>query len=233
VPNPDFLSAAHFIEEVLVPFQRWFAPHIGPFIFQFPPVPARATLDPTAFAEMLDSFFDRLPRDSEYAVEIRDRSLLTDQYRRVLERNGAVHVCNYWSTMPMPGEQSDLVVPPSAPFSMVRLLMRPGTRYQQQRDTMAPFNRIVQQDEHMRRDVTSILTRAARAGQRAFLLVNNKAEGSSPLTIEAMAERLAALRSQWMRCGAALASHTRLWATGAQGFRECGREPRKVGPRVE
>jgi uncharacterized protein YecE (DUF72 family) len=191
LPNPDFLSADRFIEDILAPFQRWFAAHTGPFIFQFPPVPARATLDPAAVAEMLDTFFDRLPRDREYAVEIRDRSLLTDAYRRVLERNGVVHVCNYWSAMPMPGEQADLVVPASAPFAMIRLLVRPGTRYQQQRDTMAPFNRIVQQDEHMRRDVTAILGRAVRAGQRAFLLVNNKAEGSSPLTIEAIAERLA------------------------------------------
>jgi uncharacterized protein YecE (DUF72 family) len=189
-PNPDFLSAGRFIEEMIVPFQRWFAPHTGPFIFQFPPLPARATLDPGAFAEMLDSFFDRLPREAEYAVEIRDRSLLTDAYRRVLARHGAVHVCNYWSAMPMPGEQAELVVPPSSPFTMVRLLMRPGTRYEQQRETMAPFNRIVQQDEHMRRDVVSLLGRAAARGERAFLLVNNKAEGSSPLTIEAIAERL-------------------------------------------
>jgi uncharacterized protein YecE (DUF72 family) len=195
-PNPDFLSAARFIEEMIVPFQRWFAPHTGPFIFQFAPLPARASLDPAAFAEMLDSFFDRLPREAEYAVEIRDRSLLSDAYRRVLERNGVVHVCNYWSAMPMPGEQADVVVPPSSPFTMVRLLMRPGTRYEQQRETMAPFNRIVQQDEHMRRDVASLLARAAGRGQRAFLLVNNKAEGSSPLTIEAIAERLTAVRDR-------------------------------------
>jgi uncharacterized protein YecE (DUF72 family) len=191
-PNPDFLSVGRFIEEMLGPFDRAFAAHTGPVIFQFPPLPSRATLDPATFAEMLDAFFDRLPRGRDYAVEIRDRSLLTDIYRRVLARNAVAHVCSYWSAMPMPGEQADLVQLESSPFTMVRLLMRPGTRYEQQKDTMAPFNRIVQQDEHMRRDVTAILKRAAASGQRAFLLVNNKAEGSSPLTIEAIAERLAA-----------------------------------------
>lgn len=194
-PNPDFLSADRFVEELLAPFERAFAAHTGPFILQFPPLPPRATLDPAAFAEMLDAFFDRLPRGRDYAVEIRERSLLTDIYRRVLERNAVAHVCNYWSAMPMPGEQAELVRGGAAPFVMVRLLMRPGTRYEQQRETMAPFNRIVQQDEHMRRDVTAILKRAAGAGQRAFLLVNNKAEGSSPLTIEAIAERLGATLS--------------------------------------
>lgn len=189
-PNPDFLSVDRFIDEVIDPFDRAFAAHTGPFLFQFPPLPSRATLDPGAFAEMLDGFFDRLPRGRDYAVEIRDRSLLTDIYRRVLARNAVAHVCSYWSAMPMPGEQADLVPLESGPFAIVRLLMRPGTRYEQQKDTMAPFNRIIQQDEHMRRDVTAILKRAAAAGQRAYLLVNNKAEGSSPLTIEAIAERL-------------------------------------------
>ena len=191
-PNPDFLSAERLLEELIGPCRRYFAGHTGPIILQFPPLSRRAPLEPSAFAEMLDEFFDRLPRDAEYAVEIRDRSLLTENYRRVVARNGAVHVCNYWSAMPMPGEQADLTDHTSAPFTMVRLLVRPGTRYQQQRETMAPFNRIVQQDEHMRRDTVDVLRRAAAAGQRAFLLVNNKAEGSSPLTIEALAKRLAA-----------------------------------------
>lgn len=190
-PNPDFLDAARMIDELIGPCQLHFGAHTGPFVLQFPPLPRRASLDPVAFAEMLDGFLDRLPRTQEYAIELRERSLLTETYRRVLARNGAVHVCNYWSAMPMPGEQAGLVEHETAPFTMVRLLMRPGTRYEQQRETMAPFNRVVQQDEHMRRDAVSVLRRAVAAGQRAFLLVNNKAEGSSPLTIEALARRLA------------------------------------------
>jgi uncharacterized protein YecE (DUF72 family) len=190
-PNPDFLNAERFVDELIAPCREHFAAHTGPFILQFPPVPRRVSLDPAAFAEMLDAFLDLLPREAEYAVEIRERALLTESYRRVLARNGVAHVCNYWSAMPMPGEQAELVDDEAAPFTMVRLLMRPGTRYEQQRETMAPFNRIVQQDEHMRRDTVAVLRRAAAAGRRAYLLVNNKAEGSSPLTIESLARRLA------------------------------------------
>ena len=188
--NPDFMSADRMIEELIAPCLHALGRRAGPIILQFPPMTSRATLDPAAFAEMLDGFLDRLPREAEYAIELRDRSLLTDAYRRVVARNGAVHVCNYWSAMPMPGEQAGLVGHEEAPFTMVRLLMRPGTRYTQQREAMAPFNRIVQQDEHMRRDAAGVLRRASAAGQRAFLLVNNKAEGSSPLTIEAIARAL-------------------------------------------
>jgi uncharacterized protein YecE (DUF72 family) len=192
-PNPDFLSADHFISGMLDTFARAFAKHTGPFILQFPPVPARAALDPMAFAEMLDDFLAALPRDFEYAVELRDRSLLTPAYAQVLARHGVPHVASYWTGMPMPAAQAELTAAPDMPFTIVRLLLRPYTKYEQRRQEMMPFNRIVQPDERMRREVTTLLGRASAGGQRAFLLVNNKAEGSAPLTIEAIAERLAAL----------------------------------------
>lgn len=192
--NPDFLSAERFTEEIIEPFARAFAPHTGPFLLQFSPLGQHATLDPGAFAEMLDGFLGAMPAMCEFAVELRDRSLVSDTYRRVLDRHAAVHVMNYWSAMPMPGEQADLVPQGAAPFVMVRLLMRPGTRYEQQREEMRPFNRIVQPDERMRQDVVGILARAGREKRRTYLLVNNKAEGSAPLTIEAIAERLAGVK---------------------------------------
>jgi len=42
----------------------------------------------------------------------------------------------------------------------------------------------------MRRQVTSLLRTGMANRKRTYLLVNNKAEGSAPLTIEAIARRL-------------------------------------------
>jgi uncharacterized protein YecE (DUF72 family) len=190
-PNPDFLSAERFVDEMLEPFERSFAKHCGPFLLQFAPIPVRATLDPQVFAELLDRFLEQLPRWCEYAVELRERSLMTDTYRAVIARHGVAHVCNYWSAMPSPAEQAATMRVDGGPFTMVRLLLRPGTRYEERRQEMAPFNRVVQPDERMRREVTTILRSAGREKRRTYLLVNNKAEGSAPLTIQALAERLA------------------------------------------
>ena len=44
----------------------------------------------------------------------------------------------------------------------------------------------------LRRDVTRLITDAAGRQQPVYVLVNNKAEGSAPLTIRALAERLVA-----------------------------------------
>jgi uncharacterized protein YecE (DUF72 family) len=202
-PNPGFLSADTFVDEMLAPFSRSFAAHTGPILFQFPPVPPRAALEPTAFAEMLDHFLAALPDEFEYAVELREHTLLTPEYARVVARHGVPHVASYWSGMPMPAEQAALTASDADPFTMVRLLLRPFTKYEQRRQEMMPFNRIVQPDERMRREVTTLLARANAAARRAFLLVNNKAEGSAPLTIEAIAARLAELADADEKPGAA------------------------------
>ena len=78
------------------------------------------------------------------------------------------------------------------PFLMVRLLLRPGAAYEEQREAFAPFDRLVAPDESMRDQVVALVGRAIARAVPAYVLVNNKAEGSSPLTIEALARRLAA-----------------------------------------
>ncbi|MEP6800799.1 MAG: DUF72 domain-containing protein [Acidobacteriota bacterium] len=188
--NPDFLNPGRFEEEMLAPFREEFADHTGPFLLQFPPAPRECRLTPGAFASALDEFLEALPRDLLYAVELRDARLLTPEYRRVLVRHRAAHVYNAATGMPMPGEQAR-EVPVEAPFVVVRLLLRPGTGYDERRKEFVPFDRVVDANPEMRRDTIDLI-RAAE-GRPVYVLVNNKAEGCAPATIRALAEELAAI----------------------------------------
>ncbi len=189
--NPEFMSAPRLIDELLAPFERSFATHAGPFILEFPPVRAAAGIDSRMFVGALDRLLGALPPRFRYAVEIRNRHFLTPDYARVLATHGAGHVYNYWSAMPMPGDQTAIVPPESLPFAVVRLLLAPGTWYDDQRTRFRPFNRIVAEDGTMRAQAVSIARRVAAMDRDAFLLVNNKAEGSSPLTVMGLARLLA------------------------------------------
>lgn len=190
VANPDFLSPEGFLADVLQPFTLHFSRHMGPFVLEIPPVPPEARLDPQAFADRLGRFLDALPRTYPMSVELRDRRLMTPAYEAVLHQTGAAHVLNYWSAMPLPAEQAAMVDTTRAAFSVIRLLLRPGTRYEARREEFRPFNRIVEPDERLRRDVTRLIRDAAGREQPVYVLVNNKAEGSAPLTIRALAEQL-------------------------------------------
>ena len=116
-------------------------------------------------------------------MELRDSRLLVPAYRDLLQRHGIAHTYNYWSAMPGPADQMAVVPPDSGAFSIVRLLLKPGTWYEDQRERFTPFNRIVAPDEAMRADVVAVTRRALGRGRRVYILVNNKAEGSSPLTV--------------------------------------------------
>jgi hypothetical protein len=110
----------------------------------------------------------------------------------MLRTHGIAHTFNYWSAMPMPADQASVVPPEDLPFTIVRLLLKPGTWYEDQREAFRPFNRLVAPDAAMRRDAIAVGGRALMRKKRVYFLVNNKAEGSSPLTIVELARRLAA-----------------------------------------
>lgn len=187
--NPDYLSADRLRSDLLDPLAANFAAHTGPILLQFPPPARSLDASTSAFIEGLDRLLEGVGEGWRCAVEVRDKWALSDGYRRVLTRHGAAHVYNYWSAMPMPGAQARVLPPEDQPFVVIRLLLRPGTWYEEQREVFAPFNQLASPDEAMRRDVLTLIRRAAAAALPTFVLVNNKAEGSAPLTIEALAER--------------------------------------------
>jgi len=190
-PNPDFLSVDRLIDDLLQPCDEAFRDHTGPIILEFPPFPRSMRMEPAEFHARLDRFLGDLPGGFDYAVELRDARLLSPDYREVLARHNVSHTFNYWSAMPAPGEQAEVVPPEAADVGVVRLLLRPGTWYDDQRERFKPFDRLIEPDEAMRADVVAIARRIVNRGRRVFVLVNNKAEGSSPLTVVALAKRLA------------------------------------------
>lgn len=185
--NPDFLSAERFAAELLEPVAAAFRGHAGPFVIECAPLPRGLDVSAHEFAERLDAMLGALPPEFAYAVEVRTPAWMTPEYARVLARRGAAHVYNYWSAMPMPGRQAEMLPVAPQPFAVVRLLLRPGTWYEDQRERFKPFDRIADPDPAMRSEVADILVRAARAARPAYVLVNNKAEGSAPLTVAALA----------------------------------------------
>src|SRR5438445_801072 len=107
--NPDFLNADLFKDAVLGPYQRAFSDHAGCFVFEFQPMRGKDLPDPARWPDDLDDFLRQLPRDVRYAVELRNRELLSDGHGAVLARHGVAHVFNSWTEMPTIGEQLELL----------------------------------------------------------------------------------------------------------------------------
>ena len=182
--NPDFLRADLFVDAVLEPYQRHFAPHAGPFVFEFQAIRG---VDAPAFAEQLDAFFTALPREASYAVEVRNAGFLTPAYFAVLRAHGVAHVFNAWTRMPAIGEQLDLPDAITAPFLVARALVTPGRRYAESVEAFAPFDRIREPAPELRQDLVLLVALASSLSIPAYILVNNRLEGCAPCTIAAVA----------------------------------------------
>ena len=194
-PNPRFLSVECFREHVLAPVEEAFAERTGALVFELPPLRRHELPEPGRFAQRLSEFFSKLPTAHRYAVELRNRELLTHAYLDALAAHGVAHVLNFWERMPDLGEQLEIPGVLSAPFVVARLLIPPGQRYDDRKRALAPFDRIVDPQEKMRADVARLVEACEKLGKVLLVIVNNKAEGSSPLTVRALAERIAKPRS--------------------------------------
>jgi uncharacterized protein YecE (DUF72 family) len=190
--NPDFLNPELFAESVHAPVLGAFARNMGPWIVEVAPSPF--PIDPAWFCERLGTFLRAVPRDFPFAVELRDRKLLTERYASTLQEHGASHVFNYWSRMPGIAEQMELEGLLEGPLVVARLLLPPGKRYADLKEEYAPFDRLVAPRPEMRHDVVTLIRAALERDTECYVLVNNKAEGSSPLTVQALAKLLCSAR---------------------------------------
>ena len=183
-PNPDFLNAALFVSDVLEPMREHFGDHIGPYVFEFQRV-RKVALD--TFLRGLDDFFGALPRTAPYSVELRNPEFLLPEYFAVLRAHGVGHVFNSWTAMPRIGEQLLLHDAITAPFVVSRVLLRPGRKYDQAVDLFAPYDRIREPNPELRGDVAALAKTAHDLRIPAYIIVNNRAEGSAPETIREVA----------------------------------------------
>jgi uncharacterized protein YecE (DUF72 family) len=190
-PNPRFLDAAFARDTVVAPAVEGLGLRLGVLLFQFPPLPRSETRDPGRFAERLAGFLGALPQGPPYAIEIRNRELLQPAYAAALSASGAAHGFTIHPSMPPLESQAEVLPVESQPALVVRWMLGHGRGYEEARDLYAPFDRLAAPDPESRASIAALVARAVRAGKEGLVVVNNKAEGSSPLSILELARAIA------------------------------------------
>ncbi|MGV3622963.1 MAG: DUF72 domain-containing protein [Archangium sp.] len=190
--SPQYLDAAFFKDAVLAPADKAFAGHLGPLLFQLPPLSPQQVPGAADFAFRLDRFFSKLPPGLECAVEVRNSELMTAQYFTALKRNNVSHVFNHWEKTPSLTAQMSLPGALTASHVVTRLMLPQGIGYETAREAFAPFDRIQARDDTMRAEVAELWRRCVSTNRSLWVLVGNKAEGCSPLTVRGVLERIVA-----------------------------------------
>jgi uncharacterized protein YecE (DUF72 family) len=188
--NAFFLDPVYATNQVVGPCLEGLQAKAGPILFQFPPVSVASIGGPERFAHRLHAFLDGLPRGPLYAVELRNHELFTPWYLETLVAADAVHCFNVHPTMPSLAEQCMVAPPETFRSVVVRWMLHPNLRYESARRRYEPFDRLVDEDPEHRQMIARMCLEAAASTRPSVIIVNNKAEGSSPLTIQKLAEAL-------------------------------------------
>jgi len=179
--NPQFLDVSYAMEEVIGPCLQGLGKRAAVLLLQFPPQRVDSV---DGFSEKLQSFLGKLPRDLLYAIELRNRELLSDSYIQAIREVGACHCFNVHPTMPSLEEQVRRVDATSSPVVVVRWMLSRHRTYEEAQDAFYPFNELAEPDAGSRKAIATL----CRNANRAFVIVNNKAEGSAPLSLIRLAE---------------------------------------------
>ena len=162
----------------------------GPVRLRVPEHRAEKRRNAGTFAARLDEFFSVLPVEGMYAVESRTEEFLTPDVLRGPARawrRPCLQLLDPDARHRPPARSPGSL---SAPFIVARALLRRGTTYDEAVDAFAPYDRIQDPNPELRRDLVRLIETAVHTRIPAYLLVNNRAEGSAPNTIAEVARLL-------------------------------------------
>jgi len=192
--NPHFLDAEKFKREVLAVYEQAFGDHTGPFVFEFGTMRRDDMPSVELLAEALSKFFAQLPKDYRYATEIRNPQFLQPPYFEALREHGVAHCFNQWNYMPPIRKQLAAAghPPVTADFVVARILTPPGVSYEKAVQMFQPYDRLKQPLPQVREDIERLVRTALEHNLPIYVIVNNRAEGSAPLTIREVDQQIRA-----------------------------------------
>ena len=206
-PNPAFLNPELAVSEFVQPALEGLGAKIGALVFQLSPLPASWLARMPELLERLSTMLTALPAlngapDAVVAVEVRNEEFLTPEFAAVLKHAGATYCLGLHAKMP----------PVEAQLSMLRALW-PGPLvcrwnlhrkhgaygYEDAKGMYEPFDRLVDPDPDTRDVLARVIVATMAAGFHAFVTINNKAEGSAPLSVEELAKSVDSLTKELRR----------------------------------
>lgn len=190
--NPAYLQPQRALEDFVRPALDGLGQRIGALVFELSPLPAALKHDMPALLARLGQMLAALPAlaptapDGVIAVEVRDPEWLGPALHDMLRAHGARYCLGLHPRLPPIDEQLPLLraLWPGSFVCRWSLNRRHGNHgYDTAKQSYAPFNRLIDPDPATRQTLARVIRATAEAGYPVYVGINNKAEGSAPLSV--------------------------------------------------
>ena len=208
-PNPLFLSPELALREFIQPALQGLGHKVGALVFQISPLPRAQLAELPALIERIGALLAAMPPlapaapDGVLALEVRDAAFLAPGHAPQLAQalraarqargNPITYCLGLHAKMPPIEEQLPLLraLWPGPLVCRWNLHRRHGAYgYESAKAEYAPFNRLQDPDPETRAHLARVINGTCGAGQNAYVTINNKAEGSAPLSVLELAAQL-------------------------------------------
>jgi uncharacterized protein YecE (DUF72 family) len=186
--NKDFLNADLFTSAFLSGCEA-IRDKVGMLMFEFSRFVPADYEHGRDFVRDLDGFLSKLPKGWPYAIEMRNRNWLRDEYFDCLARNSVTHVFNSWRAMPTVGEQMALPASRTNPeLIAARFLLKPGQSFAEAVKAFQPYDKTKEVYAAARTAAASLIGERLRRqpSRKTYIYVGNRLEGNALMTWEAI-----------------------------------------------
>jgi uncharacterized protein YecE (DUF72 family) len=194
VENNTYLNQDIFTRQFYDPAITILGPFLTGLIFEQEYQRKKDRSSPKELAAGLNLFFEEIPKETRYHLELRTEPYLTDPVFKVMEKHGVGQVLSHWTWLPSLGKQfaqGGRRFFNSGGQSIIRLMTPRGARYEEAYAQAHPFNKLVPSMLHpsMVEETAELMWEAIDNNIRINIIVNNRAGGNAPLVGQQIALR--------------------------------------------
>ncbi len=200
--NPSFLNPDLAVRAYAEPALEGLRHKLGALVFQLSPVPDILLRDLPSLLRRLGAMLQALPdlraiaADAVIAVEVRNPELLVPAFAATLREAGATYCLGLHAKMPSIAEQLPILraLWPGPLVCRWNLHRKHGAYgYEEAKRLYGDFSALVDPDPETRATLARVIAGTTGAGYPAYITLGNKAEGSAPLSVAALAEAVASI----------------------------------------
>jgi uncharacterized protein YecE (DUF72 family) len=186
--NPAYLNAEVFTRLFYEPATELLGPALTGLIFEQEYLTKQNRPPVTEMVAALDTFFQKIPKDNRYHLELRTDLYLREPVFEVLENHGVGQVLSHWTWLPPLRKQ---LAKAGGRFfntgkqSVIRLLTPPGMRYDDSYVQAYPFDKLVEGmlQPEMILETVDIMMQAVNQGVVVNVIINNRAGGNAAVSL--------------------------------------------------